>query len=223
MLMNLNSKQNVQSKVRGHRSLLIISTLIGLLFVSWAVSSFANIALADDTIKTGDESEIALGYDADESVITVTNSSTFDDLWYAFVSTTDECDEATYENDLFSIFQSDASNVSSFSITDIPTSRYACVRGMVDADHSVHYTHVLLSEVNDVLPAHQYSPSAVPDATTGGASYDDSNAGSKPTEITGAGPQDDFLLGSLLIVGVVASISCAKIWRSYYSKSRNSR
>ena len=61
------------------------------------------------------------------------------------------------------------------------------------------------------------SATTVPDATMGGApGYDNPNAGSKPTEITGAGPQDDFLLGSLLIVGVVASISCAKIWRNYY-------
>ena len=67
------------------------------------------------------------------------------------------------------------------------------------------------------FPINLASATTTPDATTGGApGYDDPNAGSKPTEITGAGPQDDFLLGSLLIVGVVASISCAKIWRNYY-------
>ena len=51
---------------------------------------------------------------------------------------------------------------------------------------------------------------------------DNNYTGDGPMKISDLGPQEDLLIGSLFIIGVIASVSCVKIWRNY-SKLQNPR
>ena len=163
------------------------------------LSGVLAILLVTQNVNAQESSVFTVGFDQVDNIFVVSNADDISGLQYRLVESGNIdglCNVAGGESTSseFQDYDTAGIDVSAHINGDVEDNGLVCLRGRPSGGQLTYESFAL--DV-DALPA-----------------VDVMLVGASPSSVSNAGAEDELLLGSLFIIGVVASVACVGIWRN---------
>ncbi len=169
--------------------------LVAILMLSGVLA----ISLVTQNVNAQESSVFTVGFDQADNIFVVSNADDMSGLQYRLIESGNIgglCNVIGGEstNSEFQDYNAAGIDVSAHINGDVEDNGLVCLRGRPSGGELTYESFAL--DV-DTLPA-----------------VDVTSVGASPSSVSKTGVEDGLLLGSLFIIGVVASVACVGIWRN---------